>query len=136
MLAGTMTKLTESEMPALDALTERSADPAPWISDGEKYALIGLSVKITDRIATSDLPPHFFVLADTKFNIPAHWREWLGSIRADEVERSDLFLISKMPSSKRTTDVNSNPQPTREEARPIQACDGALPANTRHSRPQ
>ena len=41
MLAGTMTKLTESEMPALDALTERSADPAPWISDGEKYALIG-----------------------------------------------------------------------------------------------
>ena len=56
--------------PALDALTERSADPAPWISDGEKYALIGLSVKITDRIATSDLSPHFFVLADTKFNIP------------------------------------------------------------------
>jgi hypothetical protein len=24
----------------------------------------------------------------------------------------------------------------REEARLIQACDGALPANTRHSRPQ
>jgi hypothetical protein len=68
MLAGTMTKLTESEMPALDALTERSADPAPWISDGEKYVLIGLSMKITDRIATGELPPHFFVLADTKFN--------------------------------------------------------------------
>ena len=81
-------------MPARDALTERSPDPAPWISDGEQYALIGLSVKITDRIATSELPPHFLVLADTKFNIPVHWREWLGSIRADEV---DCFSSAKCP---------------------------------------
>ena len=78
----------------------RGIDPAPWIADGEKYALIGLNVKIEGRIAKGAFPPHFFLLADTKFNIPAHWRDWLGSIRADEVERCDLLLISKLPSSK------------------------------------
>jgi hypothetical protein len=32
------------------------------------------------------------------FNIPPHWREWLGSIRADEVQNSNLFLLSKLHS--------------------------------------
>jgi hypothetical protein len=74
-------------------------DPAPWIADAKKYALIGLNVKVEGRITRGALPPHFFVLADTKFDIPAHWRDWLGSIRANEVERCDLLLISKLHSS-------------------------------------
>jgi hypothetical protein len=40
------------------------------------------------------------VLADTKFDIPPHWREWLGTIRAEEVEHCNLLLISKMASSR------------------------------------
>jgi hypothetical protein len=27
--------------------------------------------------------------------MPAHWREWLGTIRAEEVEDCDLFILSK-----------------------------------------
>ena len=30
--------------------------------------------------------------------MPAHWREWLGTIRTEEVEDSNLFLLSKMRS--------------------------------------
>jgi hypothetical protein len=38
-------------------------------------------------------------LADTRFDIPAQWQEWLGSIRAQEVKGANLFLLSKLPSS-------------------------------------
>jgi hypothetical protein len=30
--------------------------------------------------------------------MPPHWREWLGTIRTQEVEGSNLFLLSKMRS--------------------------------------
>jgi len=39
------------------------------------------------------------VLADTTFSIPHNWREWLGTIRAREVEDCNLFLLSKQTSS-------------------------------------
>ena len=32
------------------------------------------------------------------FNVPPKWREWLGSIRTDEVVDSNLFLVSKLAS--------------------------------------
>src|SRR5262252_6334557 len=76
------------------------AGPAAWIEDGEKYALVGLSVKVEGQISTGKVTPHLSVLADTKFDIPLHWREWLGSIRAEEVEDCNLLLISKLTSSR------------------------------------
>jgi hypothetical protein len=39
------------------------------------------------------------VLTDTTFSIPSNWRDWLGSIRAREVESCNLFLFSKQPSA-------------------------------------
>jgi hypothetical protein len=69
------------------------------VRDGEKYALVGLSVKVEGQIVAGALAPHLWILADTKFNIPPHWRVWLGSIRAEEVEHCNLFLLSKMASS-------------------------------------
>jgi len=74
------------------------ASPATWIDDSEKYALIGLSVKVEGRISTGKVAPHLSVLADTKFDIPPHWREWLGTIRVEAVEHCNLLLISKMKS--------------------------------------
>jgi hypothetical protein len=74
------------------------ANSHAWIDDGEKYALVGLSVKIDGHISASKITPHLWVLADTKFEIPPQWREWLGSIRAKEVESCNLFLLSKMAS--------------------------------------
>jgi hypothetical protein len=35
---------------------------------------------------------------DPSFKTPMHWREWLGNIRTDQVEASNLFLISKLSS--------------------------------------
>jgi hypothetical protein len=32
--------------------------------------------------------------------MPRHWREWLGTIRAEQVEGFDLFLISKTHSAR------------------------------------
>jgi hypothetical protein len=78
-------------------------NPASWIDDGEKYALVGLDVKVEGQIPTGQIARRLWVSADTAFRVPAHWREWLGTIRAGEVEGSNLFLLSKLMSS--TPDV-------------------------------
>ena len=69
-----------------------------WIEDGEKYALIGLNVRIDGHLPSGKIAPNLWVLADPTFNVPPHWQEWLGSIRAREVEDWNLFLLSKLAS--------------------------------------
>jgi hypothetical protein len=69
-----------------------------WIDDGEKYALVALSVKLDDPVPLQKMTPHHWAFADEQFDVPAHWREWLGTIRTEEVEGSNLFLLSKMRS--------------------------------------
>jgi len=72
-----------------------------WIADGEKYALLGLAVKVTDpNIGKLNLTPHFQVIGESDFTIPD---EWLGSIRVEEVEACDLFIAAKVRSA--TPDV-------------------------------
>ena len=82
----------------LEADSVTNGDSAVWIEDGEKYALIGLNVKIDGHLPPGKIAPNLWVLADTKFNVPPHWQEWLGSIRAQEVEGCNLFLLSKLAS--------------------------------------
>jgi hypothetical protein len=77
-----------------------NANLATWIDDGDKYALVGLSIKLEGQISTGSVAPYLWVVADTKFDFPPQWREWLGSIRTEEVEDCNLLLISKLPSSK------------------------------------
>jgi hypothetical protein len=79
------------------------SNSASWIDDGDKYALFGLSVKIEEPVPLQKLTPRLWVMGDAKFDIPAHWREWLGTIRAEEVEDCNLFLFSKLRSQ--TPDV-------------------------------
>ena len=69
-----------------------------WIADGEKYALVGLEVKLEGAAPPEKIVPNLWVFTDTTFEIPSEWREWLGSIRADEIEGSNLFLVSKLAS--------------------------------------
>jgi len=69
-----------------------------WIDDGEKYAVIALSVKLDGLVPFQKMTPHHWAFAGVRFDMPEHWREWLGTIRTEEVERSDLFLLSKMRS--------------------------------------
>ena len=71
-----------------------------WIADGEKYALLGLSVKVTDpNVGKLDLSPNFQIIGGSDFTIPDEWRGWLGSIRVEEVEACDLFIAAKLKSA-------------------------------------
>jgi hypothetical protein len=71
-----------------------------WIADGEKYALLGLSVKVTDpAVFKLDLSPRFQIIGANDFSFPDHWREWLGTIRVEEVEACDLFVAAKLRSA-------------------------------------
>jgi hypothetical protein len=73
-------------------------NPATWIDDGEKYALVGLSVKVEEDIPFQQFTSYLWASVETTFNIPIHWREWLGSIRAEEVDDCNLLLLSKLHS--------------------------------------
>jgi hypothetical protein len=41
------------------------------------------------------MTPNNWAFSDARFNMPPHWLEWLGTIRTEEVEHSNLFLLSK-----------------------------------------
>jgi hypothetical protein len=70
-----------------------------WIKDGEKYGLVGLEVSLDGSVPSGKVSSNLWVLVDEKFKIPDIWRDWLGSIRSKDVERCDLFLLSKHASS-------------------------------------
>ena len=80
-------------------MTDTSTQMPSWLSDGEKYGLIGLEVKTEGQIPQGAITPNFCVLTDAIFSIPPNWRDWLGSIRAGEIKHCNLFLFSKQASS-------------------------------------
>ena len=87
-----------------ETATVSNGNSATWIDDGEKYAVVGLTIKVDGHIPSGTIASDLWVLADdTTFNTPPYWREWLGSLRAREVEDCNLFLLSKLASS--TPDV-------------------------------
>jgi hypothetical protein len=73
--------------------------PETWLGEGEKYTLLGLNIK-SDQAGFADeqLSPDLAVLSKSAFKMPSHWREWLGTIRAEEVEDCDLFILAKTKS--------------------------------------
>jgi hypothetical protein len=73
--------------------------PETWLGEGEKYALLGLNIK-SDRAGFSDeqVSPELAVVTQSAFKMPSHWREWLGTVRAEEVEDCDVFVLAKMQS--------------------------------------
>jgi len=75
-----------------------------WIRDDEKYALLGLNVNVTEAtISNLDLSPSFHAISGNDFKVSDEWREWLGSIRVEEVDACDLFIAAKLKS--KTPDV-------------------------------
>jgi hypothetical protein len=71
---------------------------AAWVADKEKYALVGLEVKLEEEFPFQPVGPGLWAWTDQTLDVPAHWREWLGSIRAKQIENCNLVLLSKMPS--------------------------------------
>ena len=43
--------------------------------------MIALSVKLDDPVPLQEMTPHHWAFADVRFDMPPHWREWLGTIR-------------------------------------------------------
>ena len=71
-----------------------------WLADGEKYALIGLEVKIEQDIPYRELAAGLWAWTDQRLDVPAQWREWIGSVRAEEIENCNLILLCKIQSSR------------------------------------
>jgi hypothetical protein len=71
---------------------------ASWIDDGDKYAVVALDVELDHPVPIQQMTQHHWVFADERFEMPPHWREWLGTIHTEKVEGSNLFLLSKAPS--------------------------------------
>jgi hypothetical protein len=80
------------------SLDNSGRNSAAWVDDGDKYAVIALSAKLDDAVPLQEMTPNHWAFADERFEMPPHWREWLGTIRTREVEGSNLFLLSKMRS--------------------------------------
>ena len=66
-----------------------------WIQNGEKYAFVGLSLKVADNLPVGPIGRNLWLLADTSFTIPDQWPEWLGSIRTGQLDDCNVFLLSK-----------------------------------------
>lgn len=94
------------------AHNEQSKSPK-WIEDGQKFSLLGLKAKVEGHIPFKQFAPNLWAMGDETFKLPTHWREWIGSIHADEIESCNLFLLSKMPSASAEVDDGENQKLTQ-----------------------
>lgn len=70
-----------------------------WIKDGERFALLGLNVRVDCALDHLTLPGGKEALPNAAFEVPDHWREWLGTLRVENVDGCSLFLLAKMPAA-------------------------------------
>lgn len=65
-----------------------------------KYGLIALpQVKVkADLPASNQMREDLWFTTDLPFDIPEHWQDWVGSIKARAVAGSNLFILSSAPS--------------------------------------
>jgi hypothetical protein len=69
-----------------------------WLSNNEKYALIALGVGRDQRFPLQEFAAGYWAWTDVPLEVPPHWREWLGTVQTEAIERSTLFLACKMVS--------------------------------------
>src|SRR5215470_9087872 len=71
----------------------------PWLKDREKFSFMGLELKFEGpEFQSVQLNPTQSIVVDSSMKLPQHWREWVGSIRAEQVEGFNLLLASHSPS--------------------------------------
>tara|TARA_R100001369_G_scaffold86130_2_gene120368 strand:- start:1151 stop:2176 length:1026 start_codon:yes stop_codon:yes gene_type:complete len=73
--------------------------PPNWIKNGEKFALIGLPVRLSPDVLKAELPGGLTIFPSADFELPNIWREWLGTIRVEEIGDCTLFLLAKLKST-------------------------------------
>lgn len=67
----------------------------PWIAEGEKFSLIGLQVATDSSVADGPIAEGLEAYTSLKLEFDGHWREWLGSIRLEDIEACTLILVSR-----------------------------------------
>lgn len=73
--------------------------PPPQILQGEKFAVLALSSAWTRGVTSpANLAGGLWVLTAPPVDVGDVWREWLGSIRADEIADANLWFLAKRPS--------------------------------------
>lgn len=65
------------------------------IQAGEKYALVALRTNAQLPTAPVEIVPGLWVSGSPIVPVGALWNEWLGSIRVEQIERCNIFLLVK-----------------------------------------
>jgi hypothetical protein len=68
------------------------------IDDNERYALVALRVGGVTEIGTSEIALNLWAASQSFVPLSQLWREWLGTIRVEQIERCNLFFLTKMRS--------------------------------------
>jgi len=76
------------------------AKSAPrWLQLGEKFALIGFPIDLHPGVSFTELPAGLSIITEMEFEFPDHWKEWLGTLRIEEIQECHLFMLAKSASS-------------------------------------
>ncbi len=71
------------------------------VQPGEKWAAVcldrGWCENLDDEIDCGD---GTWVISSAPIRLPEHWRDWIGSVHAERVDRANLWLIAKTASKK------------------------------------
>ena len=76
----------------------RELEMLSLIEADEKFALIAMRTANNLPGAPIELIPGLWASSAPLIPMGSHWREWLGSIRIEQIERCNLFLAVKSPS--------------------------------------
>lgn len=71
------------------------------LKPGEKYGLIifpDVSVAV-DLPENSQVASDLWVARKIPFDLPEHWKDWIGSLAVDKINNATLFLLTKKVSS-------------------------------------
>jgi hypothetical protein len=69
------------------------------IGEGDKYALVGLWTRSSVDLPPTELVPGVWASDKPFVQLETHWREWLGSIRAEQATRCNVWLMTKRHSA-------------------------------------
>jgi hypothetical protein len=76
------------------------------VPPNHKYGLIALDGAAAFE-QPIDLGNGYFALARRLVELPAHWKEWLGTVRTDRIERAGLVLLATVP-TERPEDIDAD----------------------------
>ncbi|NIZ03447.1 hypothetical protein [Thalassospira lucentensis] len=69
-----------------------------WLEDGQKFAVIGLDLAQEDDCQVHCFGSELLALGPEEFEMDELWRQWIGSIRTEDIQEFGLLLVAKKSS--------------------------------------